>query len=836
VSPSLSSVFDDFCSRCSSNRCGFCWERHQKRDLGSSRVLVGNVKSTPELCCPHRTNDERPEKVQSQKGKERPPPRCAAPPACTGVGLSAIVHGVVCSLVKCTHSTPTAILRGWPKVPERKGNKQTLVVSLFRLLASCQHDCSEMSSSPRPPRPQRAAPFSLPIVTVTASSLEVLVTEPAKEVLGVRPAYSATKMLGLEADQGEAGRRSAKECVREQLEELSRRSRELRWGESVVLEYYRRNSTGEQEKERAEVLVASSSSPSAGEGENDTVYSILFLRPDNTPQSPATSPRSVFAFPSSRPSMDISSSLFSQLPSPSFTSNSPPISSPPAFEAPPLPPPSRPQPDHRSPGIEQMLSNGSNPFQLPPDTSHPHSAALSPGSTDTLPLASPPPINLPDAAAPPSPTPSDFPFPQQRSDAVLPDSHPVRPSLSAASSNAVDSVEGDALTTIVGEDGVERRVSFDSHYAALMKRINMSASQQTFRMPVDEAEAREIRTSPTGEIEFDIPLTREVGEMLVGKRRERRGSEAFGVVAALAGEGDGDAPLEKVTEGPEPRLPLSFQMLMDLVESVPQILFIADRDGKVVWLNSSWYKLTGGDERYLIDEQVSFASFAVPTLRPLTLSYPTVLDQRLPSARPGRRVRSVLVRRRAGKSVRLPVQDSRCAGRLSLLLLPRRTAQDGGRRSRLLLRYHHRYRESCRGKSPLLLCRNRRRLTLFSNRLNATKPSSVSVRKQYWRAATSYCSPLARAEKSLSAKEDDPHSFATMSALSVANSARSSRTPSSFKLSRTFSPRRSALSRSKRKRTLRAATASSIGTECVFLSLIFLSPCINFFLPTFPPP
>ncbi|GAA6021701.1 hypothetical protein JCM10207_008548 [Rhodosporidiobolus poonsookiae] len=71
---------------------------------------------------------------------------------------------------------------------------------------------------------------------------------------------------------------------------------------------------------------------------------------------------------------------------------------------------------------------------------------------------------------------------------------------------------------------------------------------------------------------------------------------------------DGELPsegAEKPTDGSdlivEPRLerrPLTFDELTNCIETVPQIIFIADPDGQVLWLNHSWYRYTGYDPDY----------------------------------------------------------------------------------------------------------------------------------------------------------------------------------------------------------------------------------------------
>jgi hypothetical protein len=144
-----------------------------------------------------------------------------------------------------------------------------------------------------PPTPLSFDDFSLSLISFDGQGRLSSLTKAAAGVLGVEweegklPELSAEEFLGLKSED------EAPIAARERLRELARRSRELRWGESVALEYYTRDSTGGRKKERAEVLVASSSSSSssssAGEGD-DTGYSILFLRPASSDSSSTPSP------------------------------------------------------------------------------------------------------------------------------------------------------------------------------------------------------------------------------------------------------------------------------------------------------------------------------------------------------------------------------------------------------------------------------------------------------------------------------------------------------------------------------------------------------------------
>jgi hypothetical protein len=135
--------------------------------------------------------------------------------------------------------------------------------------------------------PARPPPAAGAVLAFASGSLIGWTQTAAEGVLGVEWVDGGASVPQLKLSELLCGRREGEDLretakgAEEQLEELVRRSEELQWGESAVLEYYRRDSTGERRKESAEVLVASSSAPSAGE-KNDPVYSILFLRPDTS--------------------------------------------------------------------------------------------------------------------------------------------------------------------------------------------------------------------------------------------------------------------------------------------------------------------------------------------------------------------------------------------------------------------------------------------------------------------------------------------------------------------------------------------------------------------------
>jgi hypothetical protein len=215
------------------------------------------------------------------------------------------------------------------------------------------------SAPTHPPSPS----FPQAVVTFDLSNDRLIswTRSAAEGVLGREWTGGEVPDLRLEEVLVGTGGKAGKEGAKELLRELARRSRELQWGESVVLEYYRRDSTGERWKESAEVLVASSSSPSAGEGENDTVYSILFLRPASVPHASAVPP---------------SIAQQGAAPSPTQTTNS--TSSPSSSAAPPLPtPPAAPASARPNLSSSYPISSSSAPYSLPPDASAPADPVLS---------------------------------------------------------------------------------------------------------------------------------------------------------------------------------------------------------------------------------------------------------------------------------------------------------------------------------------------------------------------------------------------------------------------------------------------------------------------------
>lgn len=190
--------------------------------------------------------------------------------------------------------------------------------------------------------------------------------------MGKVPELSLRELLYGRQEEGNG--REDEDKLREargKLNELARRSEELGWGESVVLEYW-----VEGRSRKAEVLVAATSSSPVGEGHDvDEGFSILFLRPV-TADTAATTTRS------SLPSIEVG---VSKLSLDTISNNNKPLPSASPLPSPaprsPAASPSLLPPQH--PSAQSTLSSSyplpasAAPYSLPPDASAPADPVLS---------------------------------------------------------------------------------------------------------------------------------------------------------------------------------------------------------------------------------------------------------------------------------------------------------------------------------------------------------------------------------------------------------------------------------------------------------------------------
>lgn len=109
------------------------------------------------------------------------------------------------------------------------------------------------------------------------------------------------------------------------------------------------------------------------------------------------------------------------------------------------------------------------------------------------------------------------------------------------------------------------------------------------RGPVDEASARRDQAKGAMQQLWDnSPLYRQE------QSPENKPTEPD---KTLVGDAGGEPTAEPGSESVI-RIPRDLKDLTDLVETQPQITFLADAQGQVEWLNDAWYRYTGLDNRY----------------------------------------------------------------------------------------------------------------------------------------------------------------------------------------------------------------------------------------------
>ncbi|KAJ8293216.1 Hybrid signal transduction histidine kinase K [Rhodotorula toruloides] len=456
--------------------------------------------------------------------------------------------------------------------------------------------------------------FGLPVLALSAESLSLTeANDTARRLLeldDVHDGFTAVDLFrGLVQQQQQ---RDEDQRVREGLKEyligLARRSSALAWGETVQLDFFTR--TGQRRRADALVTFSSTDSTPSASTDDAVTLSILFVRPlpvDSTPFSPSlhnlnlpTDFRS--AMPSSQPSTRPSSEAFT--PPPNH-----------AFSLPPHADPSTVSPSDQSASFSssnlrpaRRIAVGEERAKLPLDdnlksmlqhatsrvtdtASTPRTASVSPGPgspstppTSAAPSLSSPPVPSTNVVAASPVIPTDSPDPSSKS---APRPTPRR---TPSGSKLPASVEG-----LTG-----RRQSFDQALVTLSQKTDGTARADGtgpifFRLPVNEIDAGSSDISPRSE--KDNPLA--------GLVSSSRGNSSDDFSQATPAE---DAALLETAreEAAEKRArdirpPLSLAQLTNMVENNPHMCFIADPDGQVVWLNSTWYEYTGGDPRYHMD-------------------------------------------------------------------------------------------------------------------------------------------------------------------------------------------------------------------------------------------
>ncbi|GAA5823991.1 hypothetical protein JCM11251_003371 [Rhodosporidiobolus azoricus] len=190
-----------------------------------------------------------------------------------------------------------------------------------------------------------------------------------------------------------------------------------------------------------------------------------------------------------------------------------------------------------------------------------------------------------------------------------------------------------AVTRPRSESANARRSSFDYRYDALMHKTNLSVGEpgRFYRMAESEDEARgvtppspntlppnaapsvldshgettsppEMPDEPNVEEAAELPTSdKALLEASPGETELVNGTGAAGAAGAADEPAAGPNGSDDLARAR--RMPLRFESMKACIETVPQIIFIADPDGQVLWLNKSWYTYTGQDPEYSLNEQ-----------------------------------------------------------------------------------------------------------------------------------------------------------------------------------------------------------------------------------------
>ncbi|GAA5859356.1 hypothetical protein JCM1840_004577 [Sporobolomyces johnsonii] len=481
-----------------------------------------------------------------------------------------------------------------------------------------------------------AVHHGLPVLTFDAASLRLLDLSPAAARLFRLPDTRShlptrTAVDFLRDGAGSVQNDAVLEGVREQLSRLAKQSEQLEWGESVVLEYCVGNelASGAVERRRAEVIVSQGPAHSTATSSPDrtstshapATYSIVLLRPvsvlpltTSAPSStiPALSPTATSISTLST----VASAPVSALSMSSSVSSVPYISSSfyPAFVA-------------LSTGGSSGDSSGSvasTPSARSKRTSRPPTGdararlPLSPNLSQMLAYAtsavtdksqSPPVRPLPSSS-----TSYSFPSSASLEGNTLPPAQSPPSTIPPETTTALPASTANSPGPCSLDDPSTRRISYDLHIDAFLQKVTElvgPAHSQLDKRGIDGNE----HGTPAPEESASLPFPRTEGEaaahrlataaVLAGvAKSEGAGSARTASIASdavLDGTEGVKAAAEKAAEElrkSDVRTSLSLSQLTNLVETLPQIAFIADRDGQVLWLNSAWYRYTGLDPAY----------------------------------------------------------------------------------------------------------------------------------------------------------------------------------------------------------------------------------------------
>lgn len=392
----------------------------------------------------------------------------------------------------------------------------------------------------------------------------------ACDLLGLQPTHgtappplSAADLLltGTEGAPRHDGTADRAGAARQNLDDLARRSKGLRWGQGVEVDYLVHHHDGGMDLRRAVVRVAvsgpCSSSPSSippSDGGNpvtfpttpyDKVYSILFLRPVDLPRPVPISPSLAGALPSSPP--------------PPFPAGSDSVPSPPPLDR------SCSSSEYLSdshPRTKRRIVTGKDRVHLPftPDVRN----ALAHATTrivETSPSASAAATRAASTSA------------SEMASLDLSDA--------ASATSTTSSTRARGRLPSVLQEAAARNASLDESLLRLSSRVDSHAGALPhFRLPINHEDGSGKVLSPA---------------------RER--PDPLADSSPAAEESPASSPDPAVEEAlkhreRDARPPLTITTLTNLIETMPIMAFLADSTGQVVWLSRAWYRYTGQDERY----------------------------------------------------------------------------------------------------------------------------------------------------------------------------------------------------------------------------------------------
>ncbi|GAA5858880.1 hypothetical protein JCM8547_007140 [Rhodosporidiobolus lusitaniae] len=449
--------------------------------------------------------------------------------------------------------------------------------------------------------PPSTTAFRLPVLSFSASTGTLVGwTQAGADVLGLPwvdgqvPYLDVCEVFGRRASEDEERDEAETAAGLQQLKRMAEQSDELAWGESVVLAYNRQD--GKEERgSKAEVLVAFS------RGENDRddgIFSILFLRPavltlatiPSAPPSISSPATSVSKYSAADPAyVPISSDASSIASLPLYTNSAVFSSNSSSSHAATL----------ATGGLAATAASLASSGSGSSNSSRRGQRTTTGRSRETLPIApdvaqmlahATDPITMRDHSTTLSPVPSS-------------------PAL-AASPAAGDASLPPSTTTSRPRSLVSRKLSLPSNDLPTSLSSPPSTQSPTPAMPVqtDSPMSRPTQSpTPSMPQQTDSPMSGPASPKTDGRAQSAYQEPLHDTLRVYGNDLTDRA--EPEVNGRVPRLPLPYEQASIAIETIPQIVFIADKDGRVTWMSSAWNRLTGSDDRYLLNEEEWLSTF-----------------------------------------------------------------------------------------------------------------------------------------------------------------------------------------------------------------------------------